>query len=80
MHSFSMVNAVLLPGGGAKLSPGHRFYDAATLLVDLAVDANENGDYFPVRPHAGGTGARGTVCPGAACAGEVCEGTPRLCV
>ena len=39
---------MLLPGGGANLSPGHRFYDAAALLVQLAIDANDNGDYFPV--------------------------------
>eukprot|EP00798_Chlamydomonas_sp_ICE-L_P016022 gene16022-22160_t len=45
---FKAVNAVLLPGGGAKLSPGHRFYDVARLLVDLAIAANDRGDYFPV--------------------------------
>ncbi|MEW5313388.1 MAG: hypothetical protein WDW38_004959 [Sanguina aurantia] len=45
---FSLVNGILLPGGGANLSPGHPFYDTARLLVDLAVEANENGDYFPV--------------------------------
>jgi hypothetical protein len=35
-------------GGGATLKPGHKFYDTARLLVDLAIEANENGDYFPV--------------------------------
>ena len=28
--------------------PGRRFYDAARQLVNLAIDANDNGDYFPV--------------------------------
>ena len=43
-----MINGLLLPGGGATLAPGHRFYDTARQLVDLAVAANDNGDYFPV--------------------------------
>ena len=34
---FSVINGVLLPGGGAKLRPGHPFYDAASLLFDLAI-------------------------------------------
>lgn len=54
---FSLVNGILLPGGGANLSPGHPFYDTARLLVDLAVEANENGDYFPV----GGRGEEGRI-------------------
>lgn len=47
-HIFSIVNGVLIPGGGAVLSPGHMFYDTARLLVDLAIEANDNGDYFPI--------------------------------
>jgi len=43
-----MINGVLIPGGGAKLTPGHKFYDTARQLVELAIDANDNGDYFPV--------------------------------
>jgi len=46
---FSIINGVLLPGGGASLRPGHKFYDTARLLVELAVAANEAGDYFPVQ-------------------------------
>ncbi|KAI8471105.1 MAG: dihydrouridine synthase-domain-containing protein [Monoraphidium minutum] len=34
---FGVINGLLLPGGGAKLSPGHPFYDAASLLVNLAI-------------------------------------------
>jgi gamma-glutamyl hydrolase len=43
-----MINGLLLPGGGASLSPGHKFYDTAALLVHLACEANDRGDYFPV--------------------------------
>lgn len=42
------MNAMLIPGGGADLYPGHPFYDTATLLVDLAMEANDRGDFFPV--------------------------------
>ena len=45
---FGMINGVLIPGGGANLTPGHQFYDTARQLVELAIDANDNGDYFPV--------------------------------
>lgn len=47
-HRFAAINGLLLPGGGANLSPGHPFYDAATSLVLMALDANDKGDYFPV--------------------------------
>ncbi|GFH15267.1 folate gamma-glutamyl hydrolase [Haematococcus lacustris] len=46
---FAMINGLLLPGGGASLRPGHQFYDTAKLLVDLAVEANDKGDYFPIQ-------------------------------
>jgi hypothetical protein len=45
---FKAINGLLLPGGGANLSPGHAFYDAAAALVEMALDANDQGDYFPV--------------------------------
>lgn len=45
---FESINGLLLPGGGAKLAPGHPFYDAASQLVHLAIKANDAGDYFPV--------------------------------
>lgn len=47
-YRFAAINGLLLPGGGANLSPGHPFYDAATNLVLMALDANDKGDYFPV--------------------------------
>jgi hypothetical protein len=48
MRRFQFINGLLLPGGGADLEPGHKFYDTAALAVELAVQANERGDYFPV--------------------------------
>ncbi|KAF5842134.1 class I glutamine amidotransferase-like protein [Dunaliella salina] len=46
---FNVINGLLIPGGGANLSPGHKFYDTANLLVELAIQANDKGDYFPVQ-------------------------------
>lgn len=43
-----MINGVLIPGGGQNLSPGHAFYDTSKLLLSLALDSNDRGDYFPV--------------------------------
>lgn len=45
---FRAVNGLLLPGGGARLRPGHPYYDTAALLLQLALEANDKGDYFPV--------------------------------
>ena len=46
------VNGLLLPGGGAPITPGHRFYDTVAFLVNLTKAANDAGEYFPVRgPH-----------------------------
>lgn len=45
---FKLINGVLIPGGGQNLSPGHLFYDTAKLLLQLAMDSNDRGDYFPV--------------------------------
>jgi hypothetical protein len=48
LHCCAEVPVPSITGGGATLKPGHKFYDTARLLVDLAIEANENGDYFPV--------------------------------
>ena len=45
---FEAINGVLIPGGGAYLSPHHPFYDAAAQLVQMTLEANDRGDYFPV--------------------------------
>ncbi|KIY93948.1 gamma-glutamyl hydrolase [Monoraphidium neglectum] len=47
-RKFAAINGLLLPGGGARLKPGHLFYDTAAQLVGLAIKANDAGDYFPV--------------------------------
>lgn len=43
-----MINAFLIPGGGAVLRPGHTFFDVAARIVDLATSANDAGDHFPI--------------------------------
>lgn len=43
-----MVNGFLLPGGSARLRPGHTFFDTATEVVRLANEANDKGDHFPI--------------------------------
>lgn len=45
---FQLINGVLIPGGGQNLSPGHPFYDTSKLLLSLALESNDRGDYFPV--------------------------------
>jgi gamma-glutamyl hydrolase len=42
------VNGLLIPGGSAILKPGHHWFDTAKQLLDLAMAANDRGDYFPV--------------------------------
>lgn len=44
---FSYINGILLPGGGVDLiSSGYA--KAAKIFYDLALKANDNGDYFPI--------------------------------
>lgn len=45
---FGIINGVLIPGGAQALTPHHHFYDAVALFVDLAKQAYDQGDYFPV--------------------------------
>jgi len=45
---FSSVNAIVFTGGEQTLQKGLAFYDTAKYLFDLAVAANQKGDYFPV--------------------------------
>lgn len=46
---FNQVNGILLPGGGAILEPGYGYYDVSATLLRLAIEANDRGDFFPVR-------------------------------
>ena len=46
---FAAVNGVLIPGGAARLAPGHTFFDVAARVIDLATDANEKKrQHFPI--------------------------------
>ena len=46
---FNAVNGVLIPGGSQPLNKGYPYFDVASLLFELTIKANEQGDYFPVR-------------------------------
>ena len=46
---FDAINGLLVPGGSGNLTAGHPFYDNTEYLLQLAIEANDNGDYFPVR-------------------------------
>ena len=44
---FNSVNGILIPGGGASLE-NSKFMHNVKLILKLAEDANNTGDYFPV--------------------------------
>ncbi|XP_063307433.1 gamma-glutamyl hydrolase-like [Pelobates fuscus] len=44
---FNSINGILLPGGGVDLMHSE-FAKAAKIFYDLALKANDNGDYFPI--------------------------------
>jgi hypothetical protein len=48
---FNKINGVLIPGGSQDLSPGHPYFDSVALLLNLTKEANDKGDFFPVRFH-----------------------------
>jgi len=48
---FNQVNGVLFPGGGADISVNSALWNTAKYLVDLAMAANDKGDYFPIEGH-----------------------------
>lgn len=43
------VNGILIPGGSQDLRPGQPFFDTVQQLVDLTLEANDRGTFFPVR-------------------------------
>ena len=45
---FKQVNGILFPGGGADLATKNTFTIAATHLWNLAMQANDAGDVFPL--------------------------------
>lgn len=46
---FNKINGVLIPGGSQDLSPGHPYFASVALLLNLTKEANDKGDFFPVR-------------------------------
>ncbi|KAK3283491.1 Gamma-glutamyl hydrolase 2, partial [Cymbomonas tetramitiformis] len=44
---FKSVNGLLFPGGGADGCTG-RYFEVVSMLFDLAIEANNDGDYFPI--------------------------------
>jgi len=51
---FYNVNGILYPGGGSNTSRGTQLNHAATYLYNLTVEANSQGDYFPMFGHCQG--------------------------
>ena len=49
MRRFDAINGLLVPGGSGNLTKGNPFYDNTEYLLKLAIEANDNGDYFPVQ-------------------------------
>jgi gamma-glutamyl hydrolase len=45
---FKSINGFLLPGGGVDFGVEHSYWDNLNLVWNLAIEANDNGDYFPI--------------------------------
>ena len=61
MCRFDAINGLLVPGGSGNLTKGNPFYDNTEYLLKLAMEANDNGDYFPVCPWASSVSRIGCV-------------------
>jgi gamma-glutamyl hydrolase len=48
---FGQINGVLFPGGSADIGVNSPLYNTAKYLIDLAMAANDKGDYFPIEAH-----------------------------
>ena len=48
---FQQINGLLFPGGGADIGADSQLFQAAQFLFQLAIEANDKGDYFPVAGH-----------------------------
>ena len=70
---FKAINGILLPGGGASLTDSSYIHNAR-LLHEMAIDANERGDYFPIWGTCLGFEALLTMCGGLAVLGD-CDAT-----
>nr|CAD7445343.1 unnamed protein product [Timema bartmani] len=47
-HLVKSLNGVLFPGGAVNFEDADGYAAAGAILLDLATEANQNGDYFPV--------------------------------
>ncbi|KYQ88154.1 peptidase C26 family protein [Tieghemostelium lacteum] len=45
---FNSINGLLLPGGGVDFNNETQYTDNLQFLWNLAIKANDNGDYFPI--------------------------------
>jgi gamma-glutamyl hydrolase len=45
---FNQINGILYTGGGTRLEPGQPYYETCLYLYNLATDANDKGDFFPI--------------------------------
>jgi len=48
---FNQINGVLFPGGAADIAVNSPLYNTAKYIVNLAMEAQEKGDYFPIEGH-----------------------------
>ena len=66
---FNSINGVLIPGGGASLEDS-KYMHNVKLLLKMAEDANENGDYFPIWGTCLGMEAMLVACEGISVLGD----------
>mmetsp|Transcript_14947 Transcript_14947/g.28269 ORF Transcript_14947/g.28269 Transcript_14947/m.28269 type:complete len:360 (-) Transcript_14947:213-1292(-) len=45
---FGSINGILFPGGGASLTNTTKYATGARYMFDLAIQANDEGDHFPI--------------------------------
>jgi gamma-glutamyl hydrolase len=48
---FNQLNGILFPGGSTDIGVNSPLYNTAKYLLNLAMQANNNGDYFPIEAH-----------------------------
>jgi len=51
---FDRIDGILFPGGGADLGPDTKIFKAGKHVYNRALDANDNGDFFPIFGHCMG--------------------------
>jgi gamma-glutamyl hydrolase len=48
---FNQINGILFPGGATDIGLNSPLYKTAQYLLNLAIQANKKGDYFPIEAH-----------------------------